>query len=217
MQPRAQPGTPGDGAGTPGWHGGAVIGILAHGCGVGGAAPGSVRTGRGETPPRGWLAPPACVATAIRSEIAADMQFIIAAAHGNRRTNALAPRGARGSGGAGTGGAGSEGGTERMGAPRPRAPISLGSQRISGLNLGSPRRKGPGWAPPGAPRLGAVGSVAARAGGAVGCQRAARPRCSGEPTAATCDMCQRVNDCSIQGESQNIQGQTLPCERHHEY
>lgn len=155
MQPRAQPGTPGDGAGTPGWHGGGCdrdFGTRLRG--RRGAAPGSVCTGRGETPPRGWLAPPACVATAIRSEIAADMQFIIAAAHGNRRTNALAPRGARGSGGAGTGGAGSEGGTERMGAPRPGAPISLGSQRISSLNLGSPRRKGPGWAPPRSPQAG---------------------------------------------------------------
>lgn len=47
--------------------------------------------------------------------------------------------------------------------------------------------------------------------------RVPQPRCSRELVVVTCDMCQRVNDCSIQGESQNIQGQTLPRQRRHEY
>lgn len=157
MQPRAQPGTPGDGAGTPGWHGGGGdrdFGTRLRG--RGGAALGSVRTGRGETPPRGWLAPPACVATAIGSEIAADVQFIIAAAHGNRRANALVPRGAKwGRGDRGRrerGRHGEDGGTTTRGTHLPGVSThqrpKFGVTKKEGARLGPPRSPQAGcWVP----------------------------------------------------------------------
>lgn len=144
---------------------GAAAGISTRGCG---AIWGAGSVGRGGAPLQGWLAPAAHTATAIRSEIAADMQFIIAAAHGNCCTNALAPQGERGRGITQGRGVGSARGT---GAPRPEVHGSPRPPAIGGPNLGSLSEEG-AVPCPGAPRL-LARCIPARAGGVLGCQPAA--------------------------------------------
>lgn len=144
-----------------------------------------------------------CLALALRSEITADMPFLTAAIQGNCCTNVLAPQGQPGKrDDTGCGWQGGDGGTA--------SPHQLGREEIPADGYPRVPQALP-WRPPSAGDAG--GSVFSMAAGA----RPPPPRCSREPVAATCDMCQRVNDCSIQGESQNIQGQTLPRQRRHEY